>query len=335
MAAQRPVHLKQEPPYPTLRFSTEAFGKNERVEAWRELFGRTICAAEIEPLPDAAFQSDITLRILPGLGMASGDCSGARYWRPANLVAHDDVIFVINHAGTDLANMLGRETIVKSGEAVLVAMDAVGGVINKAGTRFTTMRIPRSALMEAVPDIHAAMVKPIAADNPALKLLLNYISVLEDVDAVTTEDQRARVVSNLHDLIAVCVGARRETLETAKQRGIGAARLRAIKSDIREQLARGEMALQALATSHGLTARYIQMLFDRAGETYSEFLLFERLAAAHRMLRDPKQSARTIADIAFDAGFNDVSYFNRCFRRNFGKTPSEARHDRHMLKKPG
>jgi AraC-like DNA-binding protein len=32
-----------------------------------------------------------------------------------------------------------------------------------------------------------------------------------------------------------------------------------------------------------------------------------------------------ISDIAFDCGFNDLSYFNRCFRRRFGLTPSAAR----------
>jgi AraC-like DNA-binding protein len=34
---------------------------------------------------------------------------------------------------------------------------------------------------------------------------------------------------------------------------------------------------------------------------------------------------RRISDIAFDSGFNDLSYFNRCFRRRFGLTPSAAR----------
>jgi AraC-like DNA-binding protein len=325
VTANRHSAPNSEPPFPTLRFSTDTFGQRERIEAWRELFGRTICAAEIEPLPDAEFHSDVTLRVLPGLGMASGVCSGARYWRPASLTAHDDLIFIVNHAGNDLANMLGRETIVKSGEAVLVTMEAVGGVINQAATRFTTMRIPRSALLGAVPDLHAAMIKPIPADDPALLMLLNYISVLEDNDAVTTEEQRASVVANLHDLMAVSVGAKGEHLERAKHRGVAAARLRAIKTDIREHLPDGDLVAADLAARHGVTPRYIQLLFDRAGETYSEFVRFERLAAAHRLLRDPSHMSRTIADIAFSVGFNDISYFNRSFRKQFGKTPSDLR----------
>ena len=32
-----------------------------------------------------------------------------------------------------------------------------------------------------------------------------------------------------------------------------------------------------------------------------------------------------IIDIAFAAGFGDVSHFNRMFRRRFGDTPSDVR----------
>jgi AraC-like DNA-binding protein len=32
-----------------------------------------------------------------------------------------------------------------------------------------------------------------------------------------------------------------------------------------------------------------------------------------------------LSDVAFECGFNDLSYFNRCFRRRFGLTPSAAR----------
>jgi AraC-like DNA-binding protein len=34
---------------------------------------------------------------------------------------------------------------------------------------------------------------------------------------------------------------------------------------------------------------------------------------------------RKIADIAAEAGFTDLSYFNRAFRRRYGETPSDLR----------
>jgi AraC-like DNA-binding protein len=36
-------------------------------------------------------------------------------------------------------------------------------------------------------------------------------------------------------------------------------------------------------------------------------------------------SGRAISTIAFELGFNDLSYFNRTFRRRYSATPSEIR----------
>jgi AraC-like DNA-binding protein len=32
-----------------------------------------------------------------------------------------------------------------------------------------------------------------------------------------------------------------------------------------------------------------------------------------------------ISDIAYACGFNEASYFNRCFRRRFGASPTQYR----------
>jgi len=67
------------------------------------------------------------------------------------------------------------------------------------------------------------------------------------------------------------------------------------------------------------------MLFETDGTTFSEFLLGQRLALAYRMLTGPRSGNRPIGSIALDVGFNDLSYFNRTFRRRFGATPSDVR----------
>ena len=69
----------------------------------------------------------------------------------------------------------------------------------------------------------------------------------------------------------------------------------------------------------------MQALFEDESATFSQFLLGERLARVHRMLGDPLHLARPISAIAYDAGFGDLSHFNRAFRRRYGATPSEIR----------
>jgi transcriptional regulator GlxA family with amidase domain len=50
-----------------------------------------------------------------------------------------------------------------------------------------------------------------------------------------------------------------------------------------------------------------------------------RLQKARVMLGDPRRARLKISDIAFACGFNEVSYFNRCFRRRFGASPTQYR----------
>jgi len=59
--------------------------------------------------------------------------------------------------------------------------------------------------------------------------------------------------------------------------------------------------------------------------TFSEFLLGQRLARAYRMLCEPQSAQRQVSAIAYDVGFSDLSYFNRCFRRHYGATPTDMR----------
>ena len=78
----------------------------------------------------------------------------------------------------------------------------------------------------------------------------------------------------------------------------------------------------------GLTPRNLQRLFESEGTTFSEFLLSQRLNRAHRMLTEPRLAQNPVGSVAYDAGFGDLSYFNRSFKRRYGMTPRDVRNDR-------
>jgi len=58
------------------------------------------------------------------------------------------------------------------------------------------------------------------------------------------------------------------------------------------------------------------------GRTISDFIVDIRLGIATRMLVD---TTKTIAEICCESGFNNLSNFNRIFRKNKGMTPREFR----------
>ena len=60
----------------------------------------------------------------------------------------------------------------------------------------------------------------------------------------------------------------------------------------------------------------------RTGRTLSDYLIEIRLGNAARMLVDTNKS---ISEICYDCGFNNLSNFNRIFKSRKGSTPREFR----------
>jgi AraC-like DNA-binding protein len=155
--------------------------------------------------------------------------------------------------------------------------------------------------------------------------LARYVRLFDDPQSLATPELRSLVVNHVYDLVALALRPTRDAAVTANGRGVRAACLHAIKTEIINSLDRHGLSLAGLAERHRVTPRHVQMLFESDGTTFSRFLLDQRLARAHRMLSNPRLAVRTISAIAYEAGFGDLSHFNRAFRRRYGETPSDVR----------
>jgi AraC-like DNA-binding protein len=176
-----------------------------------------------------------------------------------------------------------------------------------------------------VSDFDAAIGTLIDKSNPAIPFFLSYLDVLNDHQTVTDAAIRRAVVKHMLDLGALILGARADAADIAKKRGARAARLRSIKASIVADLDRHDLTLSRVALRNGISTTYVRKLFEADGTTFTDFVLSQRLSRAYQMLTDPKLGDRTIAVIANAAGFNDISYFNRSFRRAYSATPSDIR----------
>ncbi len=80
-----------------------------------------------------------------------------------------------------------------------------------------------------------------------------------------------------------------------------------------------------LAARFRCSARYVHRLFAKTGRSVGEHVNDRRILACTRLLLDPACRHKTIAEIAFAAGFRDISHFNRLFKRGNGAAPREFR----------
>ena len=192
-------------------------------------------------------------------------------------------------------------------------------------------RRPGGVLRALAANPEAALMRPIPRDNQALRLLKGYLlgGRSRRSPAVRPGTRALELVSaftvHVHSLMALAIGALREDLREAASLGVRAARLYEIKAYIARNLGRTALSVPEVAERHGVTPRYVQMLFAAEGVTFSEYVLGQRLAQARQMLTEPVFASRSISSIAFEAGFADLSHFNKAFRRRFGATPTDVR----------
>ncbi len=60
-----------------------------------------------------------------------------------------------------------------------------------------------------------------------------------------------------------------------------------------------------------------------------------RLQKARAMLADSRHDRLRVIEVAYACGFNAIAYFNQCFRRRFGGSPTQYRGGNGEVDKPG
>jgi AraC-like DNA-binding protein len=306
-----------------LRISTEAFHEDGGVEAFRETFGREILGIEIDPLDGHPLDVNLTLRALPGFAIASGTLSPMRNRHTTSLLDNDDVVLVVMQSGMGEVNQYGRVATVNEGEAVLTANGAEATFTGLTPTRVINFRLSRNLLTPHVADLDALVARPIPKGNRVLKLLVGYATLLDNQAELATTALRHMVATHMHGLATLLLGGGGDL--GLPEQGLRAARLRAIKDHILERIEHHGLTLADVARSQQISESYIRQLLAENGTTFTDFVLDGRLTRAHRMLIDPLYADRSISAVAYEAGFGDLSYFNRTFRRRYGATPSDIR----------
>ncbi|MEJ1970003.1 MAG: helix-turn-helix domain-containing protein [Rhizomicrobium sp.] len=314
------------PDFRLLRFSTAHFAPAARIAAWREVLAIKLLALDVEALGDKPFAADVMLRSLHDVRIATGRIAPAVSRRSAALVAadNDDMAMLIVLDGTIVVTQDGSVTL-KAGDGVLFICSRELVLTNTAAVRVLFLRIPYATLARCGSPRDLAPIRLVPRGTSNLHLLVRYAGTLfEDDDIAMTPGAGLVVIEHVVDLAALAIGAARETRMPGEARD-DAARLRNIKADILRNLTWRDLSLAWFATRHGLSTRRLYRMFERDGASFAEFVLEQRLAAAHRMILNRRFADHSISAIALQCGFGDISYFNRSFRAKYGETPSGVR----------
>jgi AraC-like DNA-binding protein len=299
------------------RIFTDAWPERERADRFREVFGGD--RIRVEPRADVPLRIDATIVRFPDLTLLWGRRSPLQ-----SVFADGTDRLIFSLGGPAVAKQFGRELLLERGDAVALSGADAGALTTLQGGGIATLQFPRGALLPLLKDPRHNFARRIPHDASSLRLLRGYARSVHASGCLDVAGIPELAVAHLYDLAALAVGAGREREAVANGRGVRAARLAAIKADLLANLAR-DVSLGEIAARHRVSPRYVGMLFEGEGTTLTAFVREERLKRARSMLLSPRFVGRRIAEIAYEVGFNDLSYFNRSFRRHFGHAPSDVR----------
>jgi len=311
-----------------ITFSTSSYPEAERREAAIDIYA---AMANINiSLPNGkAPEIETRIRLLPGISIALVKSSPLIVNRRSRQIqdGNDDFALLLNPAG----RAAWRSELDGIGEVECepgygcFSFNDRPGTIEFHGNRTYMLNIcfSRALLGSLVNDLENASKSP----HLSREIFSHLARCATDlVREPSPKDPGIIAETNqLLDLAALSVGAPRDIEITARHRGLKQARLRAVKADLRITALHGDISLTWLAKRHGVSPGYIRAMFEQEGQSLTDYILGLRLERVYQCLRSPVYAHKKVADIVYDAGFNNPSWFYRAFKRRFGMAPGDVR----------
>jgi AraC-like DNA-binding protein len=296
-------------------------------DAWREDICRSFCRIDAEPSNGGEIACKVEIVQVGSLALAAAGGTSGRFLRSRSLLSDSCDDFVLFRAASGNVTVIreGRTVELQQSQMYLSDLAVEGAVGFRDGDQFQTIRIPRRDLLSICPDAENRLATALPADPVLSEVIARYFAL--SVETAASMDAVGQQLTSRHmiDLIALLLRTGHDETQLASQRGYSEARLQLIQAHVLERLDDSDLTIATVAQSFGLSPKQVQRLFERSGMTFTEFVLEQRLLLAHRLLSRPDGRNNKIGTIAYGAGFGDLSYFNRTYRKRFGMTPSEWR----------
>lgn len=214
----------------------------------------------------------------------------------------------------------GHEAVLRAGDCTLVDSTRPYVLRTDAESELLVCRLPADRFRKYLPYAPDIVAKTISREIGATRVLKGLF------DNLWIEAQiggNSGWLCNTDDCVM-------QAIELACRGSLGDARVECNAQQILARAARfiecnlldPDLNVSSIAASLGITPRYLQKIFATQATTPTSYIQLQRLDMAKRLLA---RGDRSVTDVAYDVGFNDLSHFGRAFRRLTGVSPSKYR----------
>ncbi len=305
------------------RFSTHEVAPGDRIEAWRETLGRFHIVPQVAPADERAFGATLEQHSYSCMSLSFIETSPASLSWPSDNAAkgdRDKYLLVVNGTRFDVIAD-GSIKELDAGDAILLSGTASVTIRLHASSRIAVIRFPAKPIPVADRPVGSGAFVLLSRSTAAFRFLTRHIKLLGAEGPTSDPVLVHRAANYLSELVALALEPTAPHCAEVRRK----ARLSVILDDVLAHISKPGLSAKTVAKRHGITDRYVHLLFKQSGLTFSRFVQEERLKRAFALLTNPDLNWMRISGIAFDTGFADLSTFNRAFRGRFGIHPKGVR----------
>jgi AraC-like DNA-binding protein len=290
------------------RISTEGIAGRESFSFWRDVICETFIHLECATPSRGRFSGGLRNQPFGGLQLSSMASDQIDLTRsPAKIAAARDeyCLIVVQGRGRTLAEQDGRQLILERDDLAL--FDSVRPYRARLETGFHhfVLKVPREPLRRRLGALETLTARRMSGSHGIGRIA-----------------SRWRVADMCVDLVAATLGG------AALDLGEGASSTRIVrliraKEFIAANIQREDLSPALVAAALGISPRYLTALFADDDVSVSRYIWLLRLERCKAALTDAAQAHRSVSEIAFAWGFNDMSHFSRFFRKHVGISARE------------
>lgn len=304
-----------------LSWSTDTVKKRERFAYWREVVCQSLFNVSAEA-PPGGFDGHMVVRASGPYRFLVSDSSSYKFTRTERNIstASAELCTVLMQArGQTAISQAGNSFVVKANDIAIFDGTQEFNAEQSDGGRRVVAVIPRAILKLRAPRLGERPLRRLDANSRFIDFARQHMLRLQSTEL--SDIATSLLTENLCNLLALA------SSDVPPNRLQAELQLEALLVYCRQNLRNSKLTPHAMAEHFGISIRTLHLRFEKLGQTFGSWLLEARLDAAGKALQDPYQWSRSISEIAYNSGFNDLSHFNKSFRARFGLTPGEWRHE--------
>jgi AraC family transcriptional activator of tynA and feaB len=306
--------------------TTDGVPRRERAEFWADLVSRHVTPMRIEPAGKQALRGEIHVRLIGDLGVAQVAGLGVQALHTGAQIAR-----ARDHVYAACVHLEGEARITRRGETIALRQGDI--FITDSRHEFTLdLERPWRHLVIALPTrwLDSRVTRPeslpgaVLHDHPLARLWASYLASGFALASELSSTAATLFARHSVELLVQLLEESHRDHVTPSVAWRAAMFLRACEA-IALRFGDPDLTPDKIARELGVSGRTLARVFAAHNETIMRRVFDERVRQAARFLAAPESAHRSVTDVAFACGFNDVSHFGRMFAAKMSTTPSQWR----------